>query len=647
MSKIVRFLAIILINVISTFVLNAQVKLPRLISNGMVLQRDADVKIWGWAAPGEAVAVEFRDNTYRTTATESGEWEITITPVTAGGPHSMTIRASNTIMLDDIYFGEVWICSGQSNMELPMSMVSPLYQEEINQAHYPLIRHFAVPQKYNFNEPLKDLDGGSWKLATPTSVNDFSAVAFFFARELHQKYNIPIGLINTSLGGSPAESWMSEQALEQFPEHLREAQRFKDASLIQRIEQQDRQRIDAWYKQADQNDAGYQSTPWHHPGINTRNWSNITVPGYWADGALGPVNGVVWYRKDFTIRANAAGKAAKLNLGNIVDADSVFINGVFVATTSYQYPPRRYEIPAGLLKKGKNNITIRVINNTGRGGFVPDKDYEIITADNRIDLRGQWKYKSGTTMEPLAPQTFIRWKPLGLYNAMLFPLLNYHIRGVIWYQGESNTGRPKEYAELFPAMIQDWRNSWNQGDFPFLYVQLANFMPARSEPSESNWAMLRESQLKTLSVPNTAMAVTIDIGEWNDIHPLNKKDVGVRLALAAQKVACHDEQVVASGPIYKDIIIEGNKALITFHSTGSGLMAKGDRQLKGFAVAGKDGRFVWAQARIENNRVVVWSDKVSEPVAVRYAWADNPHDANLYNVEGLPASPFRTDTFEK
>jgi sialate O-acetylesterase len=294
------------------------------------------------------------------------------------------------------------------------------------------------------------------------------------------------------------------------------------------------------------------------------------------------------------------------------------------------------------LHEGRNVIVVRVISNSGNGGFVLDKPYELVSNGTSIDLRGEWMYRLGAVMEPLGSQTFIRWKPLGLFNGMISPLLNYAIKGVAWYQGESNAGRPAEYRTLLPALIRNWREKWNQADLPFLIVQLPNFMESRSEPTESNWALLREAQLQALSVPHTGLVVAIDIGEWNDIHPLNKQDVGKRLALAAEKVAYGDETVVYSGPIYQSMKIDGNKIVLTFTNTGSGLKGRGG-ELKCFAIAGADKRFVWANAKIENNGVVVWNEKIAEPMYVRYAWADNPAGANLYNNEGLPASPFRTD----
>lgn len=623
---------------------SGQISLPKLVSDGMVLQREAEVKIWGWASSGEKVAVRFRDRTYQTEANSEGKWELKLPEMKAGGPYTMTLKASNTITLNDILIGDVWVCSGQSNMELPMRRVRPLYEEEIAHADNNFIRYFEVPKQYDFNEAQEDLPSGQWEKTTSENVLHFSAASYFFAKNLYEKYQVPIGLINSALGGSPVEAWMSEEALTAFPKHLQEAERFKDSTLIRQIEQKDQERISAWYQQLNQKDHAYDDNQkvWYEPDLNTAEWNNMQIPGYWAETSIGPVNGVVWFRKEIEISSEMAGKAAELNLGRIVDADSVFVNGKFVGSTGYQYPPRWYTVPTGVLKEGKNTIVVRVINQSGKGGFVPDKPYYLAMGADTIDLTGNWKYKLGAEMEPLASQTFIRWKPLGLYQAMIAPLLNYRIKGVIWYQGESNADQPEEYAELFPAMIRDWRKQWNQGDFPFLFVQLANFMEAKEQPVESNWAMLREAQRQALSLPKTGMAVTIDIGEWNDIHPLNKKDVGTRLALAAQKVA-YDDDVVFSGPMYETMKIENDKIILTFKNIGGGLTSEGS-DLEGFAIAGKDRNYIWADARIEGNKVIVWSDEVSKPVAVRYAWADNPDKANLYNQEGLPASPFQTDT---
>jgi sialate O-acetylesterase len=626
---------------------SAGVKLPKLIGDGMVLQRDIPLKIWGWAAPNEAVVLHFNRSDYRTSADDKGNWEIILPPQPAGGPYSMTIEASNSISVNDILIGDVWVCSGQSNMELPMSRVAPIYKPEIALADYPEIRYFDVPKVYNFKEPQKDLQYGKWTTVTPQTVPNLSAAAYFFAKELYGRYQIPIGLITSALGGSPAESWISEDSLKRYPDYYKEAQLFKNEHVIDSIQSGDKNRIETWYKTIALKDKGNKlPEPWYAGKQNTSGWLSMNIPGYWPTENNKPVNGVMWFRRNFNVPVALADKPASLILGCIVDADSVYVNGTFVGTTGYQYPPRRYTIPDGLLKEKNNSVTVRIISNAGRGGFVPDKFYGLEFENNqKIDLSGEWRYKQGARMEPLAGETFIRWKPAGLYNAMIAPLLNYPIKGVIWYQGESNTSKALEYRDLFPTLIRDWRSKWNQGDFPFLFVQLPNFMKVQEQPSESNWALLRESQLKTLSVPNTGMAVTIDIGEWNDIHPLNKQDVGKRLALAAGKQAYGEDNIVYSGPIYESMKIEGNKITLSFSHTGSGLKAKGEK-LNAFAIAGEDKKFVWANAIIENDRVIVRSEKVANPVAVRYAWADNPENANLYNREGLPASPFQTRSYE-
>jgi sialate O-acetylesterase len=414
---------------------------------------------------------------------------------------------------------------------------------------------------------------------------------------------------------------------------------------LKKIETSDSKRINAWYNLSSKIDQGYKNqNSWRDPSLDDSNWMTMKIPGYWADTKTGFLNGVVWFRKKVNIPASMVGKKAKIILGRIVDADSVFINGKFIGNTTYLYPRRRYDIPTGILKECENTIAIRVVNSSDRGGFVFDKPYQIQTENDTIDLKGEWKFKVGDIMPSLASQTFIRWMPMGLYNAMISPLLNYKIKGAIWYQGESNAGRPGDYFDLFSTMINDWRNHWDEGNFPFLFVQLPNFMDARNEPSESDWALLREAQLKTLSLPNTGMAVTIDIGEWNDIHPVDKKDVGDRLALAAEKIAYGDD-VVYSGPFYRSMKIEGDKIILSFTNVGSGLISKRNDRLKYFSIAGADKHFVWAKAKIEGDKVIVWNDKILNPVAVRYAWADNPEGANLYNKEGLPASPFRTDNY--
>lgn len=622
----------------------ATVRLPKLISDGMILQRDCKVKVWGWADPNEKITIEIAGKKLVCQANEKGEWVAFLSPQKAGGPFSMEIKGTNSIKINNILFGDVWLCSGQSNMELPMYRVKPLYEQEMKQANNKLIRYFAVPQKYNLKSIENDYLSGTWQEVNPATVLNFSAVAYFFGNELYQKVNVPIGLINASLGGSPIQAWMSAKALADFPHYLNDGIKYRDDRLIRETEAAENKNVNEWYAEANKKDAG-QSAGWKLPSIDYTDWLKMNVPGYWSETPIGKVNGVVWFRREFTIAKENAGKSAFLNLGRIVDADSVFINGKFVGNVTYQYPPRWYNVPENVLIEGENTIAVRIVSNSGKGGFVPDKPYELKVANTVIDLKGVWKMKLGCTMPSTPGTTFFRWKPMGLYNAMIAPLLNYNKKGVIWYQGESNTGNPQEYATLLPTMIADWRKNFNQKNLPFIYAQLPNFMEAKSQPAESNWAMFRDMQTKTLSVPGTAMTINIDLGDWNDIHPMNKKDVSIRLALAAQKLAYNDRNVVYSGPLYKSLNVKDNKVELSFSNVGGGLIAKNGKELKYFAIAGIDKKFVWAKAEIKGNKVIVWSDEVSHPVAVRYAWADNPEGANLYNRENLPASPFRTDSW--
>ncbi len=645
MKAKIHLLSALLFAILTASPLYAQVRLPRLISDGMVLQRDAELKIWGWAAPGENVTLEFAGAQYSTTADASGKWSVVMPPMQAGGPHTMTLTASNRLTVSDILVGDVWLCSGQSNMELPVRRVRPLYEDEIAAAENNSIRSFTVPKTFIFSGPQSDLTGGKWTAASPETVLDFSAAAWFFAREINKKYGVPVGLLTSAFGGSPAEAWISEESLKAYPVHYDELQKLKTDSYISDIEKADRERIAEWYQNLQRADSGYMTpgTRWSDENMPDADWKTMTVPGYWSGTQLKGINGAVWFRKELDIPASAAGQPATVNLGRIVDADSAFLNGIFIGTVSYQYPPRWYTVPAGILKEGKNILAVRVISNIGDGGFVPDKTYELTAGDFKTSLEGEWKYKTGAVVPPLRGQTFFGYKPSGLYNAMLAPLLGYKIKGILWYQGESNAGRPEEYRSLLPALIRDWRNSLGQGDVPFLAVQLPNFMEARDTPYDSGWALFREAQTEALKLPSTGMAVTYDIGEWNDIHPLNKKDVGVRLALAAQKVAYGDSEVVASGPTYKSMTVRGRRIIVSFENTGSGLTARNSRRPGHFAIAGEDMQFVWAKARIRGDKVIVKNRKVKKPVAVRYAWADNPVGANLYNKEGLPAAPFRTD----
>ncbi|WP_374163746.1 sialate O-acetylesterase [Arcticibacter sp. MXS-1] len=620
----------------------AQIRLPRLVRDSMVLQRDAKVKVWGWASPGESVEVRFRDKRVKTAAGTDGKWTLLLPSGKAGGPFSMELKGQNTIVLKDILVGDVWLCAGQSNMVHQMALHNVRYERDIAQANYPEIRHFWIPTTAGLSGPEKDLKGGYWKSANPQDVNDFSAVAYFFARKLYLKYHVPIGLINASVGGTPIEAWMSEEGLAPFPRALSTLERNRDTVRIARI----RRTADSLRASRRSRDLGLMASPkWFEEAYVPKGWQNINVPGYWEDQGVKDLDGVVWYRKEIDVPASMTGIQARVFLGRIVDADFLYVNGELAGNTTYQYPQRRYMLKAGMLRPGKNTLVVRVINQIGKGGFVPDKPYYIEAAGQKIDLKGDWQYKVGEayTRPVLEGGISLQNQPAALYNAMVAPFAGYAIRGVLWYQGESNAGNPAEYKKLLPALIADWRSKWQQPGLPFIYVQLPNYMDAAYVPGPSNWAEMREASLQTLATPGTAMAVTIDLGEWNDIHPDNKKDVGERLALAAQKLVYGEKNLVASGPLFQSARVEKDRIIVSFSSTGSGLKTSDGEEPARFEIAGSDRKFVWARARIEGNTVVVWSEDIPQPAFVRYAWADNPFGANLCNKEGLPASPFRTD----
>lgn len=622
------------------FTSEAQIRLPRLIRDSMILQRDSKVKIWGWASPNEKVTVSFNKKTYRSKADTQGNWYLFLPPVKAGGPYQLEISGKNKITLKDILFGDVWFCSGQSNMVHQLNIHDVTYAEEIANANYPEIRQFWIPTLTNLQGPQPDLPAGNWKAAVGEDVRPFSAVAYFFAKQIHEKYKTPVGIINASVGGTPIEAWTSEEGFRDFSSTLSVIQKNKDTAYINSFN-----RRPTPTRNNPPVDMGLTGpVKWSDPAYIPKGWRTINIPGYWEDQGIKDLNGVVWYRKEIDIPAQMTGKAAKVFLGRIVDADELYINGKSVGNTTYQYPQRRYKIPSDILKPGKNLFVIRVSNNAGKGGFVPDKPYCLFSGNDTIDLKGTWEYKVGMVYPSFGggPGGGISYQnqPAALYNAMVAPAINYTIKGFCWYQGESNAGKPEEYASLQTAIINDWRNKWNQGPLPFFYVQLPGFMDYNYLPSESNWAVLREAQRKALSVDNTAMVVAIDLGEWNDIHPDNKKTVGDRLAIAAFNKA-YGETVVYSGPMAEGLTIEGNKLIIRFTATGSGLITNDGETPAEFAIAGADKKFVWAKARIEGNQVIVWSDQITDPVYVRYAWADNPVNPNLYNKEGLPASPFQ------
>lgn len=605
--------------------------------------------IWGKASPGGKVTVILNGRKQSTAAQPDSLWMVKLPPMSAGGPYELKVIGKDTLTFRNVMIGEVWVCSGQSNMEMPLAGWGEVlnYAREIAEADYPAIRLFQVNHALSLT-PKDDIDAQPWVECRPTTVGNFSATAYFFGRALYKELGVPIGLIHSSWGGTVAEAWTAADALMTLEDFKPAVEALQVEALNEaEVRASYQQRLAEWQKLVEQkiSIALAGSPSWQAPGYDDGNWKTMQLPSLWENAGLPNFDGIVWFRKIVTLPDLLPNETFTLKLGAIDDQDITYVNGVQVGATDGYNKPREYKIDAGLFKPGRNVIAVQVLDTGGGGGLWGAKEELVLSssAGKQMSLAGEWKYLTAVNLKdvpprPLPPDNPNR--PTVLYNAMIHPLIPFALRGAIWYQGESNASRAYQYRTLFPTLINCWRQKWGQGDFPFLFVQLANFKPTAPEPGDSDWAELREAQLMTLSLPNTGMAVAIDIGDAFDIHPKNKQEVGRRLALNALAKA-YGRNIVYSGPIYKSMSFEGNKIRLKFDHVGSGLVARGPK-LTGFAIAGTDKKFVWAEAEIEGETVLVWSPKVPDPAAVRYGWADNPN-CNLYNREGLPASPFRTD----
>ena len=654
-TKLLRFILPLIVLAISTAA-HADVRLPAIISDNMVLQQQTKVRIWGNADPDEPVTVTLQQKSFRTVADKQGRWEIWLGPLNAGGPFELTIKGNNLLTIKNVVVGEIWLCSGQSNMEWPL-INTVGGAEAVAQANYSEIRLFQVEHR-TAASPLTDL-AGRWVVTTPDEAANFSAVGYFFGRELHRQLRVPVGLLNSSWGGTPAEAWTSHDALLRSPELKPILDRYQSSlNALPQTKEVYAHALAEWEEKNLYIDAGNkgEALGYADPVTATADWLKIDLPKQFETAGL-LIDGAVWFRKVVELPESWAGKDLLLNLAPIDDQDVTYFNGTKVGSIGRETPnsymvPRNYVVPGSRVRAGRNVIAVRVFDSAGEGGFSRGGAMSIGLAGGAasevISLRGEWDYKVELALEPKHPDWGTRPEAVGvsnqnnpsvLYNAMIAPLVPFAIRGVIWYQGESNAGRAYQYRTLFPTMIRDWRKAWGSL-LPFYFVQLANWHAHKAEPDESDWAELREAQMMTLREPQTGMAVTIDIGDENDIHPRNKLDVGRRLAAWAL-ADTYGRSVLPSGPLFDRYTIEGDKVRIYF-KYGAGLKTVEGGPVKGFALAGEDRKFVWADARIEGDTVIVSSPKILKPVAVRYGWADNPI-VNLYNKAGLPASPFRTD----
>jgi sialate O-acetylesterase len=634
---------------------NGAVKLPALFCDHMVLQRDQAVPIWGWAGAGENVTVEFAGQNKTAAADGAGKWQVKLDPIPASAePRDLKV---NDAVITDVLVGDVWLCSGQSNMGFTVRSAANAEQEIAN-AQYPEIRLFTVAQ----NPSLTPTDGvkGAWQPCSPKTVGDFSAVAYYFGRELHKTLQIPIGLVHSSVGGTPAEAWTWREALSSMPELAERAE--KEIAQFQSQDEDNKRFVTeraAWEEKYGVRPPAITDSArlWADPELDTSDWKTVTLPAQW--GQLGAKSGgVFWLRKDVVLPDAAAGKPFSLSVNWVSEQyDTTFFNGVEVGHASDKAPDfynqqRRYNVPGSLVKAGRNVIAVRIVSATEHAGMWQWGHMLGLPVPDPGAVDNQWLMKTESLL-PALPSDALASRPKpnnipartvssSLYNGMIAPLQPLAIKGVIWYQGENNAGRHAEYRQLLSLMIRDWRTQWGQGDFPFILQQLVNNdAPPKDADQSGSWPYLREAQMEVAdAVPNCGIAIGIELGDALTIHPKNKQEVGRRLALVAvEKV--YGQKIESSGPRYQSCNIEGGTIRVKF-THAIGLMSK-DGELQRFAIAGADKKFVWAQAKIDGDSVIVSSPQVTAPVAVRYAWADNPQGCNLYNGAGLPAAPFRTD----
>ena len=635
-----------------TGVLQAKVVLPSVFTDNMVLQQKTDITFYGDATKNKQLTVKtgWNGKEYHTEADGQGKWSLKIPTPAAGGPYEITFSDGKKLQLKNVMIGEVWFCSGQSNMEMPVAGWGKVmnYEQEIAEAAYPAIRLFQVKKNTSL-APLKEVEStlGGWQECSSATVPEFSALAYFYARALWKELNVPIGVIDCTWGGTPAEAWTNHETLRQvmgFREEMDKLERLGfDPNRMEQAYSEERAH---WQSLFTEKDKGMENGKlcWTAPSLSEEDWQTISLPGYWEGKGLKDFDGIIWFRRSLEIPAEWAGKPLTLRLGMIDDEDITYFNGVEIARGAGYMTPRTYTIPAKLVKAGKAVLTVRVSDFGGEGGIHGKAEELYVEADGkRISLAGDWKYRIGLSLKgfPPAPVSPVQSSsyPTVLFNAMVKPWTAFPIKGVIWYQGEANVGRSEQYGDLFPALITDWRRQW-RSDFPFYFVQLANFMESKKIQPNSEWAALREAQTKALKLDQVGMAVTIDIGLADDIHPKNKQEVGRRLALLAL-AGSYGKNVSSSAPVFQNYIIKGDKMELDFGQKQDGFKIK-DTTLKGFTIAGPDRVFYSAEAMVQNGKIIVSSPKVSVPLAARYGWADNP-DCNLYGENGLPVAPFRTD----
>lgn len=637
--------------------LNARVTLPGIFTDNMVLQRNDTVTLYGTADKNSRVTVKagWLSDAVVARSGADGTWSVRVATADAGGPYEIAISDGKELKLRNVMLGEVWFCSGQSNMEMPLAGWGKIkdYEQEVANANYPNIRLYLVKQATSI-VPTDKVESplGGWQECSPSTVPEFSSLAYFFARRLWQELGVPVGVVASTWGGTPAEAWTSAETLKNvygYSEKIAdlEALGFDSDKIFALYQKQ----LDEWKAAVYKIDEGYDAAGkerWIGEEVDDSGWSEMSVPNYIEQAGLSAFDGVVWFRRTVEVPQQWAGKELKLDLGAIDDEDIVYWNGKKIAEGSGYNTPRHYVVPAACVKAGRNVIVVRDFDTGGEGGLTGPADAMALHRGGKesISLAGAWKYRVGCSLVdmpalPMSPGSSSH--PTTLFNAMVNPWLKYKFKGAIWYQGEANVGRAKEYETLFQSLIYDWRKHFGDDDMPFYFVQLANYLQRADVQPESQWAALREAQAAALHMENTGMMVNIDLGEANDIHPKNKQEVGRRLSAIALSLT-YGLDIVASAPVYKDYVVTGNRVCITFDIPSDGEPFVESSDVKGFVVAGSDRVFHKAKAYTENGKVVVYSDEVEIPVAVRYGWADNP-ECTLKTASGFSVAPFRTDNW--
>ena len=638
----------------------SQLKLAKIFGDNMVLQRDEPTKIWGWAAPDENITVALNDKSFHIKSTEKGYWIISLPSNKAGGSFTINVSSRNQkLSLHNVYFGDVWFCSGQSNMNFKVAGSSSAVKESVT-ANFPLIRQFEVPRESDL-KPREDFNKGEWVVCNPKTVAYFSAVAYFYAKEIYKKTGIPIGIIHSSWGGSDIKAWMSGNVVKQFPEIVKELSRADNPDFINQNKKLVAAREDSIsqnvYKLSGVLDS--ENKLIRNSLLTDENgWIPIAYTGYINDQNIPVKNGFTWYKKIIDIPECLTKSEFSIDLGFMSGTDITFFNGHLLGTKGGSRRDRQYKVPANFVEKGKNEILFCIYTESGKTGFLPNTAPKLTFTQLPLSLAMDtgWAFKQGKVVEQRgaifkgisANASFIEnGFPTILYNAMVAPVLNYAIRGVLWYQGENSTNPANcnYYQSYLPAFIKDWRSGFQKDTLPFLIVQLANFGAYESIPKATPWAIVQEAQFKTAqSIPHVGIAIANDIGNPDDIHPTNKEELGKRLALQGRKLFYGEPDLVAQGPVYKSMEVKDNKAIVSFDNVVGGLICTNKYgYLGGFAIAGADNQFYWAKASIVGDKVILESDKVNKPVNVRFAFENSSELLSLYNKEGLPAVPFRTD----